>query len=78
MTTKNISIIVIYLALLGIIIWQQMAYNELENQYHEDKILFDANYGEVVRLKDDLGAYADSMRLLRRDMEKLKDSLVSK
>lgn len=78
MNTKNISIIIIYLALIGIIVWQQLAYNRLENKYNEEKILFDANFGEVVRLKDDLGAYADSVRLLRKELEILENNPVTK
>lgn len=53
---------------MGLVIWQQVAYNQLEEKFQEEKILFNANFGEVVRLKDDLGAYEDSMRLLRRDL----------
>lgn len=76
MNPRNIVITVIYLVLMGIIIWQQLAYNKLENQFKEEKILFDANFGEVIRLKDDLGAYADSLRLLRRDLERM-DTITS-
>jgi hypothetical protein len=75
MNAKNIVFAVIYFALIGIIIWQYMAYDKLANRYQEEKILFDANYGEVIRLKDDLGAYADSCRLLRRDIQQLQDSI---
>lgn len=55
-----------------------MAYNRLENKYNEEKILFDANFGEVVRLKDDLGAYEDSVRLLRKELEILENNPVTK
>ena len=72
MNPKNIALGVVYLALIAIIAWQQVVYNKLEAKFEEEKILFDANYGEVIRLKDDIGAYADSLRLLRRDFEKLK------
>jgi len=75
MNPKNLVFAVIYFALIGIIIWQYLAYNKLSEQYQEEKILFDANYGEVIRLKDDLGAYADSCRLLRRDIQQLQDAL---
>jgi cytoskeletal protein RodZ len=66
MNPKNIVIGVIYLGLIGIIIWQQVLYNKLQKEYEREKVLFDANYGEVIRLKDDLGAYADSVRLLKK------------
>lgn len=72
MNPKNIALGIVYLALIAIIAWQQVVYNKLEAKFEEEKILFDANYGEVIRLKDDVGAYADSLRLLRRDLEKLK------
>ena len=52
-------------------------YSNLEAQYQEEKIIFNGHYGEVVRLKDDLGAYADSIRLLRRDLYRYQDSLQS-
>lgn len=68
MHSRTIIFSVIYLALMGLVIWQQVAYNQLEEKFQEEKILFNANFGEVVRLKDDLGAYEDSMRLLRRDL----------
>jgi hypothetical protein len=66
MNPKNIVIGVIYLGLIGIIIWQQVLYYKLQKEYEREKVLFDANYGEVIRLKDDLGAYADSVRLLKK------------
>jgi hypothetical protein len=68
MHSRTIIFSVIYLALIGLIIWQQVAYNQLEEKFQEEEILFNANFGEVVRLKDDLGAYEDSLRLLRRDL----------
>lgn len=75
MSSRNIVFAVIYFALIGIIVWQYLAYDKLSEQYQEEKILFDANYGEVIRLKDDLGAYTDSCRLYRRDIQQLRDSL---
>lgn len=73
MNPKNLALGVIYLALIGIIVWQQVLYNNLEKDFEQEKILFDANYGEVIRLKDDLGAYADSVRLLKRDLKMIND-----
>lgn len=78
MNAKNIVFAVIYFALTGIIVWQYLAYNKLSDKYREEKILFDANYGEVIRLKDDLGAYTDSCRLMRRDIQQLKDTLLTR
>ena len=51
---------------------QQIEIHRLEQRYNEERVLFDANYGEVIRLKDDLGAYADSCRLYRKELEALK------
>jgi len=74
MNPKIIVFSLIYFALIGIIGWQYFAYDRLSKKFEEEKILFDANYGEVIRLKDDMGAYADSCRLLRRDLKRARDS----
>lgn len=59
--------------MMVIIIWQQVQINKITEVYEGEKVLFDANFGEVVRLKDDLGAYEDSCRLLRKEIEELKN-----
>jgi len=68
---KNGFIFAIYALLVGIIVWQQFQINSISKRYNEEKILFDANYGEVVRLKDDLGAYEDSCRRYRKEIQEL-------
>ena len=72
MKIKNILLIGAILVFAGLLTMQQIEIQRLENRYEEEKVLFDANYGEVIRLKDDLGAYADSCRLYRKEIEALK------
>lgn len=62
----------LYITMMIIIIWQQVQINKISEAFNEEKVLFDANFGEVVRLKDDLGAYEDSCRLYRKQIEELK------
>lgn len=71
MQRKSTVLLLIYITMMIIIIWQQVQINKISEAFNEEKILFDANYGEVIRLKDDLGAYEDSCRLYRKEIEKL-------
>jgi hypothetical protein len=75
MKIQYILIIGAFAMLIGIIVMQQIEINRLEGIYDNEKVLFDANFGEVVRLKDDLGAYADSCRLLRKEIDLLQNVL---
>lgn len=73
MNRKSTFLLLLYLCMMVIIIWQQVQINKITEIYTEEKVLFDANFGEVVRLKDDLGAYEDSCRLFRKEIETLKN-----
>jgi hypothetical protein len=72
MKIKNILLIGSLFVFTGLLVLQQIEIHRLEQRYNEERVLFDANYGEVIRLKDDLGAYADSCRLYRKELEALK------
>ncbi len=72
MKIKNILLIGSLFVFTGLLVLQQIEIHRLEHRYNEERVLFDANYGEVIRLKDDLGAYADSCRLYRKELEALK------
>lgn len=73
MNKKSSLLLLIYITMTAIIIWQQVQLNRISEQFNEEKVLFDANFGEVVRLKDDLGAYEDSCRIYRNEIEALKN-----
>lgn len=73
MNKKSSLFLLIYITMTGIIIWQQVQINRISEAFNEEKVLFDANFGEVIRLKDDLGAYEDSCRLYRKEIEELKN-----
>lgn len=73
MNKKSTILLLLYLCMMVIIIWQQVQINKITEIYTEEKVLYDANFGEVVRLKDDLGAYEDSCRLFRKEIETLKN-----
>lgn len=72
MKIKNILLIGALMIFTGLLVLQQIEIYRLEQRYKEEKVLFDTHYGEVIRLKDDLGAYADSCRLYRKEIENLK------
>ena len=73
MNKKSTILLLLYLCMMVIIIWQQLQINKITEIYTEEKELYDAHFGEVVRLKDDLGAYEDSCRLFRNEIETLKN-----
>lgn len=73
MKIKNILLIGALMIFTGLLVLQQIEIHRLEQRYNEEKVLFDTHYGEVIRLKDDLGAYADSCRLYRKEIESLKE-----
>jgi hypothetical protein len=72
MNRKSTVLLLVYIAMTIIIIWQQVQINRISEAFNNEKVMFDANYGEVIRLKDDLGAYADSCRIYRKQIEELK------
>jgi hypothetical protein len=72
MQKKNTLLLMLYITMMIIIIWQQVQINRISEAFNAEKVLFDANFGEVVRLKDDLGAYEDSCRLYRKQIEALQ------
>jgi hypothetical protein len=63
-----------FLAVSGLSIYFSQKYNQVNKKYTEEKVLFDGRFGEIVRLKDKIGAYQDSCRLYRRDISRLKDT----
>jgi len=57
---------------LGIILfYQQGQMNKLQEEYLEEKKLFDARFGEIVRLNDEIGEYKDSCFIYRKQIKEL-------
>lgn len=74
---KNIFFILViaFLAVSGLSIYFLQKYNQINKKYTDEKVLFDARFGEIVRLQDEIGAYQDSCWLYCRDISRLRDSL---
>jgi len=68
-------LVIALLAVSSLTIYFLQKYNQVNKKYTEEKVLFDGRFGEIVRLKDEIGAYEDSCWLYRRDISRLKDSL---
>jgi hypothetical protein len=65
----------IAIALLATMLFvQQGRINNLHTQFEEEKILFDARFGEVVRLNDEIGEYKDSCFIYRKQIRALEES----
>jgi hypothetical protein len=73
----RIAFSVVLFALIGSIIvlfYQQGRINELQNELNEEKKFFDARFGEVVRLTDEIGEYKDSCFVYRKRIEELVET----
>ncbi len=72
----KIAITLMFFAIvsLGIVLfYQQGQMNQLEEEYREEKILFDARFGEIVRLNDEIGEYKDSCYIYRKEIKELSE-----
>lgn len=72
----RLAIVFMFFALMGVMIllfFQQGKMNGLQEELETEKRLFDARYGEIVRLKDKIGEYQDSCFIYRNEIKKLKN-----
>lgn len=68
-------LLIAFLIVSGLSIYFLQKYKQVTKKYTDEKVLFNGRFGEIVRLKDEIGAYQDSCWLYRRDISRLKDSL---
>jgi Tfp pilus assembly protein PilO len=54
--------------LLGFLFYLQSESNTIEQKYSDEKRLFDARYGEIIRLNDEIGEYKDSCFYYRKQL----------
>jgi hypothetical protein len=67
----------ISIALLATLLFvQQGRIQDLRADFEEEKVLFDARFGEVVRLNDEIGEYKDSCFIYRKQIRALEESAV--
>ena len=72
----KIAITLMFFAIvsLGIVLfYQQGQMNQLEEEFREEKKLFDARFGEIVRLNDEIGEYRDSCYIYRKQIKELSE-----
>lgn len=67
----------ISIALLATLLFvQQGRIQDLRADFEEEKVLFDARFGEVVRLNDEIGEYKDSCFIYRKQIRALEEFAV--
>jgi hypothetical protein len=70
-------IYLISIALLATLLFvQQGRIQDLRADYEKEKVLFDARFGEVVRLNDEIGEYKDSCFIYRKQIRTMEESAV--
>ena len=67
----KIALTFLFFAVIGLSIllfYQQGEMNRMKEEYQLEKTLFDARYGEIVRLNDEIGEYKDSCFIYRKQL----------